>query len=163
LLIELTQYDSPARLLIQAHPQLERAKLTRILQESGFISLDDNNYARLVSANVFVASEDDNPGCPLPDDKKAILIRAIIREKSHTFVSCVSSLFAHLDETFSSYSIMSINSNLMGCKLAKINSAICLISSFNCNLYHDCDEHLVKEAITDMRTGADLAYKIVHD
>ncbi len=142
---------------------MEKKKLARILQECGFISLDDDSCARLVSTNVFVSSNDDNPGCPLPDDKKAILIRAIIGEKSHTLVSCVSSLLAHLDDTFSSYSIMSVNSNLMGCKLAKIASEIYLISSFNCNIYHDCNEHLVREVITDMRTGADLAYKIVHD
>ena len=143
--------------------QMDKKKLARILQECGFIPLGDDSYARLVSTNVFVASEDDNPGCPLPDDKKAIFIRAIIREKSHTFVSCMSSLLAHLDETFTSYSIMGINSDLMGCKLAKIASEIYLISSFNCNLYSNCDEHLIKEVITDMRTGADLAYKIVHD
>lgn len=142
---------------------MENKKLIRILEEFGFIHIGDNDYARLVQTNIFVATEQDYPGCPLPDDKKALLVRAIIHEKSHTLVCCVSSLLEHLDEKYKMYSMMSVNGSLMGCKLAKVNSDIYLISSFNHNLYGDVGESLINEAITDLRTGADLAYQSIHD
>ena len=142
---------------------LENRKLIRILEELGFAPIGEDEYGKLVPTNAFIANTNDNPGCPLPDDKKALLVRAVVREKSHTLVCCVTSLLSNLDDKYSTYSMMSVNASLMGCKLAKFTSDVYLVSSFNWNLYRDCNESLIKEAIADLRSGADLAYRSLRD
>ena len=142
---------------------MEKIKLRRILEGSGFIPISVDTFAILIPTKQFVIGESDNPGFPTPPDKNSILIKANLNKKSHSLLCDISSIFSGLDDTHSAYSMLAINADLMGAKIAKHGDVYYLVSSLNFDLYEDLTEEMLKEAVFDIRVCADTAYSVLKD